>query len=924
MAVSAWLVTRLTRPAGKAGLLVLIALSLGVAGASVWAAEADKPVNTSPPTISGIAEVGRTLTANAGSWSGAQPITFRYQWRRCDANGGGCTDISGATGASYTLTAANVGRTAVVRVTARGSRGGSTSATSAPTAVVRPAPVAPANTSLPTVSGTAREGESLSADPGTWSGTEPIAYAYQWQRCGALICEDVVGATASDYALSASDVGSTIRVRVTASNSVGFGTATSLATGMVEVAPVAPANTSLPTVSGTAREGEVLTADAGTWSGTEPIGFGYQWRRCGAEGGGCVDIAGATGADYALVSADVGRTLRVRVTATNAAGAASAVSEPTAVVETAPAVAPANTDLPTVSGTAREGEVLTADAGTWSGTEPIGFGYQWRRCGAGGGGCADISGATAAGYTLSAADVGSTIRVQVTATNAAGAASAVSGPTGLVEAAPVAPANTSLPSVSGVAQVGLTLVADRGQWSGSEPIGFAYQWRRCDGGGGGCVPIAGAVGSSYRAVAGDLGSTLRVVVTASNGAGSGVASSTFTSAVTAAGSVGFRGPSSVGAGVGPTGSKPESKLWWVDGAWWSSMWAGAGAGFHIFRLDPVTQRWVDTGVPLDDRSGTRADALWDGSHLYVASHLFSSCGCSSSAPGNPSRLYRFSYSPVTKSFALDAGFPVQINNTSTETLVIDKDSTGTLWATWVQDRQVRVSHTVGGDDHNWLAPYVLPSPGAANVNNDDISTLVAFGGDKIGVMWSNMTASAMYFARHVDGAADSDWTISPAIQSPLIADDHINLRSLQSDGSGRVFAVTKTSLNSGSTPDPNDPIVLLLVRDPVTGWSSHPVWRVGDGTITRPILLIDESNQDLHLFASSSESGGTIRHKSTPIGSISFPTGQGTVFLRDGSQTNALNNATTTKQNVTSQSGLVILASNDTVSYYWHNYMALP
>src|SRR5918992_3778097 len=165
------------------------------------------------------------------------------------------------------------------------------------------------------------------------------------------------------------------------------------------------------------------------------------------------------------------------------------------------------------------------------------------------------------------------------------------------------------------------------------------------------------------------------------------------------------------------------------------MWAGSGQGFHIFQLDLVTQRWIDTGVQLDDRSGTRADVLWDGTHLYVASHVFTSS--STSVPGNPSRLYRYSYSPVTRSYSRDPGFPVDINNTATETLVIDKDSTGTLWATWAQDRRVLVSHTVGGDDNRWVTPYLVPVAGASNLKSDDTTTLVAFGGNQIGVMWSN-------------------------------------------------------------------------------------------------------------------------------------------------------------------------------------------
>jgi hypothetical protein len=95
--------------------------------------------------------------------------------------------------------------------------------------------------------------------------------------------------------------------------------------------PTAPANTAAPGVSGTAQQGQTLNASAGSWSGSTPMTYGYQWRRCNASGGACTDVSGS-GAAYQLVAADVGATIRVRVTATNAAGSATADSAQTAVV----------------------------------------------------------------------------------------------------------------------------------------------------------------------------------------------------------------------------------------------------------------------------------------------------------------------------------------------------------------------------------------------------------------------------------------------------------------------------------------------------------------------------------------------------------------------------------------------------------------
>jgi hypothetical protein len=105
---------------------------------------------------------------------------------------------------------------------------------------------------------------------------------------------------------------------------VGAGTATAATTR--------PQNTVRPSISGVAKQGELLTADPGTWTGTQPITFTYQWRRCDTNGANCANIIGATSKTYTLTSVDLGNRLRVRVRAANSAGATNATSLPTAVV----------------------------------------------------------------------------------------------------------------------------------------------------------------------------------------------------------------------------------------------------------------------------------------------------------------------------------------------------------------------------------------------------------------------------------------------------------------------------------------------------------------------------------------------------------------------------------------------------------------
>jgi glucose/arabinose dehydrogenase/PKD repeat protein len=100
----------------------------------------------------------------------------------------------------------------------------------------------------------------------------------------------------------------------------------------VYLAPPTPTNTIPPTLNGPTMVGKTIKTSNGTWTGSTPMSFTYQWRRCDASGGACVAIAGATASKYQLTSADAGRRMRVTVTATNSAGSGSATSAASAVI----------------------------------------------------------------------------------------------------------------------------------------------------------------------------------------------------------------------------------------------------------------------------------------------------------------------------------------------------------------------------------------------------------------------------------------------------------------------------------------------------------------------------------------------------------------------------------------------------------------
>jgi hypothetical protein len=301
----------------------------------------------------------------------------------------------------------------------------------------------------------------------------------------------------------------------------------------------APINLGEPTISGSAIEGQTLTATTGTWS-NNPTSFTFQWLRCPASGGqpdgsDCAPIAFATSSAYTLSSSDVGFTIRVRVTASNADGSASAASNATDVVKAALSP-PVNTGQPQISGIPMQGQTLTATTGTWT-NNPTNYAYQWLHCPQSGGqangsDCPPIGGATDNNLILLTRDVGFRIRVRVTATNAAGAGSAVSNPTSVVQAVSM-PTNTAPPTISGRPVVGQVLTLNRGTWTGPQPISYRYEWRRCDQNGNSCLPIAGAVGLTWRILPASVGHTIRARVFATNPGGTSQLTSAHTAVITA-------------------------------------------------------------------------------------------------------------------------------------------------------------------------------------------------------------------------------------------------------------------------------------------------------------------------------------------------------------------------------------------------------
>lgn len=329
--------------------------------------------------------IGKTLSVVAPQWN-MSGVETTYQWLRGD------TVVYGATGTTYVLSSDDFGRSVTVRATGR--KAGYLDGVSTSQPVATTAGDAVNNLTPPTISGNGVVGSYLTANPGTWSGGWATTTSFVWLRDGQVID----GATSSLYLTTAADGGKQISIRVTA-RQTGFadGTATSSPLFIQALMATSPVQLS---AAGTGV-GATLTAIAPTWNQTT-VDTTYQWLRDGQV------MWSATGNSYTVSADDVGKTVTVRATGRKA-GFPDATSTSNGIVATRGG-APSVVSPPSVTGTARVGNVLTALPGEW--TDNPTFSFQWLRNGQ------PIANASGSTYFATAADAAAKLSVKVTAAKA--------------------------------------------------------------------------------------------------------------------------------------------------------------------------------------------------------------------------------------------------------------------------------------------------------------------------------------------------------------------------------------------------------------------------------------------------------------------------------------------------------------------------
>jgi hypothetical protein len=444
-------------------------------------------INAAPTgsvTITGTPTQGQTLTANnslADADGIASPIT--YQWYA------GGTAIAGATGNTRVLTQAEVGKTITVKASYTDGFSTAESVSSAATTAV--ANINDSPTGSVTISGTASTGQTLTANNSLadLDGLGPITY--QWNAAGVPI----TGATGISYLLTPAVAGKAITA--TASYTDGYGKAESVTSAATAAVFTNTAPTGAVTISGTVTQNQQLTAVTSALVDVDGLGaFSYQWKANG------LDIAGATASTLTLAEAQVGKTITVKASYIDGKGAAESVSSSatTAVVN----VNDVPTGVVTISGTATQGQTLTAN-NTLADLDGLGtITYQWYT------GVTAITGATANTLTLAEAQVGKVITVKANFTDGHGTAESVSS-SATIAVVNVNDAPTGSVSFTGTTTQGNQLTATNSLVDLDGLGAISYQWYAAG------TLISGAVSNIYTLTANEVGKNINVVASYTDG-----------------------------------------------------------------------------------------------------------------------------------------------------------------------------------------------------------------------------------------------------------------------------------------------------------------------------------------------------------------------------------------------------------------------
>ena len=343
----------------------------------------------------------------------------------------------------------------------------------------------------------------------------------------------------------------------------------------------------------------------------------------------------------------------------------------------------------------------------------------------------------------------------------------------------------------------------------------------------------------------------------------------------------------------------KSQMWYNDGLWWGAF-SDNVSGIYFYKQSGAS---LAQGALLDSNLNGRPDVKWNGNSLFVLVYELNT----------QAKFYKFSYSSTSKTYALVSGFPLSLpligvgtgpSSSLTGSITIEQDSTGMLWAAYPGtgpggNGNIRVIWTTSADHKLWNATGFVLDTGASTVSQE-VEPIVHFGGNKIGIIWSNQVAGEIAFRYHQDGEPENNWSGKELVDFGLgneigigsVADNHMSAKAAPD---GRIFLVAKDADGAG--------YLHLYTRDPAGVWSP-PILVDPDplAQVARPVVLLDLRNSEVYVLYEDAIAGLMYLNHS----SMNLPDFGPACPLVNSK---FLSNATSTKQNLNATTGLWAVAS---------------
>lgn len=350
----------------------------------------------------------------------------------------------------------------------------------------------------------------------------------------------------------------------------------------------------------------------------------------------------------------------------------------------------------------------------------------------------------------------------------------------------------------------------------------------------------------------------------------------------------------------PTAAKPQNKVWWRDGRWWTLLVADDDRQLRVASL-AADHTWSPSTTGVVRAVYGTGDVLARGAETFVLVRTEAGLLALS-----------LRYDPAQAAYRLQRNRTAIVAPRGSNTAALALDAEGRLWAAYIRADRVWVAHSDPGR-RRWVPAYPVPRQGG-RLSPGEIVDMVAFD-DRVGVFWSDQRRGEFRFASRAAAGPERSWTTEIVARGPGIADDHVSTAVLWRPEGDVVLAAVKTSLGDAGEAD-SSPLVVVLRREDAGTWSPHTVATVGDNW-TRPVLALDAAGTAYVV----GRRAGSIVAKAAPASTLDFAPGPGTVLMSSSGA--SLTDPTVPGQVVDQVCGLLVLASDTARRAYWHGEVAL-